>query len=91
MTANNLLKKGSEILKKNHIKTHVLDSELILSNLTGKSRENFLINSNIKISKDQVNNFNNLIMRRALKKEPIAFLLKYKEFWSTKFNVQKGF
>ncbi len=90
MTANNLLKKGSEILKKNHIKTHVLDSELILSNLTGKSRENFLINSNIKISKDQVNNFNNLIMRRALKKEPIAFLLKYKEFWSTKFNVQKG-
>ena len=36
MTANNLLKKGSEILKKNHIKTHVLDSELILSNLTGK-------------------------------------------------------
>ncbi len=90
MTANNLLKKGSEILKKNHIKTHLLDSELILSNLTGKSRENFLINSNIKISKDQVNNFNNLIMRRALKKEPIAFLLKYKEFWSTKFNVQKG-
>ena len=61
-----------------------------LSNLIGKSRENFLINSNIKVSKDQVNNFNNLIMRRALKKEPIAFLLKFKEFWSTKFNVQKG-
>ncbi len=90
MTPNNLLKKGSAILKKNLIKTHVLDSELILSNLTGKSRENFLINSNIKVSKDQVDNFNNLIMRRALKKEPIAFLLKFKEFWSTKFNVQKG-
>ena len=33
--------------------------------------------------------FKNLINRRA-KKEPIAYILKYKEFWSKKFQIDKS-
>ena len=89
MTPNELIKKGSDFFKKNKIKSHIIDSELLLSNVSGKSRESFLLNSNLKISPTQIRSFDNLIARRALKKEPIAYLLNKKEFWSIKFKVNK--
>ena len=89
MTSKELIKKGSDFLKKNKIKSHIIDSELLLSNVSGMSRESFLVNSNFKISPTQIRSFNNLIARRALRKEPIAYLLNKKEFWSIKFNVNK--
>ena len=89
MKSNELIKKGSDFLKKNKIKSHVIDSELLLSSVTGKSRESFLLNSSLKISPNQIKSFNNLIARRALKKEPVAYLLNEKEFWSIKFDVNK--
>ena len=89
MTPNKLIKAGSNFLKHNNIKSYAIDSELILSNISGQPRENFLLNSNFKLSKFQIESFNNLILRRALKKEPIAYLLKNKEFWSIKLNIDK--
>ena len=89
MKSSELIKKGSDFLKKNKIKSHFIDSELLLSSVSGKSRENFLLNSNLKISPIQINSFNNLIARRALRKEPIAYLLNKKEFWSINFDVNK--
>ena len=67
----------------------MIDSELIISSLSGQSRERLLADSNFKLSSKQIKSFNNLINRRALGKEPIAYLLKKKEFWSMNFNVCK--
>ena len=39
MTPIELIKKGSNFLKQNNIKSHIIDSELILSSVYGKSRE----------------------------------------------------
>jgi hypothetical protein len=39
MNISNLLANGSRILKSNSIKTHVLDSELILSDILKSQRE----------------------------------------------------
>ena len=89
MKSNELIKKGSDILKKNKIKTHIIDSELLLSNVSGKSRESFLFKSNLNIGLSQIRSFNNLIARRALRKEPVAYLLNKKEFWSMNFKVNK--
>ena len=75
MTPNELINKGSNFLKKNNIKSHMIDSELILSSISGQVREKFLVNSNFTLSQKQVNSFNDLIFRRALGKEPIAYLL----------------
>ena len=89
MNSNELIKKGSNFLKKNKIKSHIIDTELLLSSVSGKSREKFLLNSNLEMSQTQIRSFNNLINRRALRKEPIAYLINKKEFWSMNFNVCK--
>ena len=90
MTPNELIKKGSDFLKKNDIKSHMLDSELILSGVSGQLREKFLVNNNFELNTTQIKSFNNLICRRALGKEPVAYLLNNKEFWSINFNIDKN-
>jgi len=89
MTPNKLIQKGSNFLKLNNIKSYMIDSELILSSVSGHLRENFLVNLDFKLNPTQIKIFNNLINRRALGKEPIAYLLNKKEFWSIKLNIDK--
>ena len=43
--ANDLIQKGSKILKKNNIITHQIDSELILSNILQTKREDLTLSS----------------------------------------------
>ena len=50
MTPNELITKGSNFLKQNNIKSHMLDSELILSSVTGKQREDFLLKDDFKLN-----------------------------------------
>jgi len=88
MNVSELLNSGAKILKQNKIETHQLDSELVLSSLLKKKRENLLINSDEEVSKNIINNFEKLIFRRA-KREPLAYILKKKEFWSKDFFVDR--
>ena len=87
MTNDELIKSGSEYLKKNNIKSHTIDSEIILSKISGISRESILVNSDIRPCKSQIHSFNYFISRRAISKEPIAYLFKEKEFWSNNLIV----
>ena len=89
MNISNLLAKGSRILKSNSIKTHILDSELILSDILKSQREKLIINSDHTVSEEVINNFNKLILRRT-KKEPIAYILNKREFWSKDFFVNQN-
>jgi len=89
MNISELLNSGSKILKQSKIETHQLDSELVLSSLLKKQRENLLINPNQEISENTIDNFKNLISRRA-NREPLAYILKNKEFWSKDFFVDRN-
>ena len=89
MNTLELINAGSSRLKSNNIFTHKLDSELLLSEVLKKTREEILINLNAKMSQIDILKFKNLINRRA-KKEPIAYILKYKEFWSKKFQIDRS-
>ena len=89
MNISELLNSGSIALRLNKIKSHQLDSELVLSNLLKKQRENLLINLNEKVSDNVAINFQKLIKRRA-KREPLAYILKNKEFWSRDFFVNRN-
>jgi release factor glutamine methyltransferase len=89
MNALELLDSGSRLLKKSKIETHQLDSELVLSSILKKQRENLLINLNKKVSKNTIDNFEKLISRRA-NREPLAYILKNKEFWSKDFFVNRN-
>ena len=89
MNTLELINAGSSRLKSKNIFTHKLDSELLLSEVLKKTREEILINLNAKMSQIDIIKFKNLINRRA-KKEPIAYILKYKEFWSKKFQIDRS-
>ena len=89
MNTLDLLNKGSKKLKYKGIKSSQIDSEILLSNILGKSRENILINLDKKIGSNNIIKFNDFIERRSLK-EPIAYILKEKEFWSKNFVVSKS-
>ena len=83
------IKAGSKLLKEKNISTYILDSELLLSKSLNKPREEILINLEQDINKKVLADFNKYLLRRS-KKEPIAYLLGEKEFWSKKFFVNKN-
>jgi release factor glutamine methyltransferase len=89
MNVSELLQSGSKALKLNKIDSHQLDSEVVLSNLLKKRRESLIINLNQKVSETTILNFKKLITRRA-NREPLAYILKSKEFWSKDFFVDRN-
>jgi len=89
MNVSELLNSGTKMLKQNKIETHQLDSELVLSSLLKKKRENLLINLNEEVSKNIIDDFVKLIFRRA-NREPLAYILENKEFWSKDFFVDRN-
>jgi len=86
--AYELINSAAIRLKQKNISTYKLDSEILLSKALGKKREEILIDLDQKVNLSQSLKFNNLIIRRALK-EPIAYIIKEKEFWSKVFIVNK--
>ena len=89
MNALDLIKNGTLALKENKISSHRIDSEILLSSVLGKSREEILINLDKKINSRDIFSFKKLIERRS-SKEPLAYILKEKEFWSKKFEVNES-
>ena len=89
MIYSEILKKGSNFLKKNKIKNPYLDAELILSKVTNKKREEILLNLNNKLKKKNITEFKNYLLRR-YDKEPMAYILGYKYFWKLKFLTNKS-
>ena len=84
-----VLKNGSKYLKKNYIKNYQLDAELILGKVLNKSREYLLINDNKVLNEDEVKSYHHLLDRRK-KNEPIAYITNEKEFWKSKFYIDKN-
>ena len=89
MIASKLINFASNKLKHNKILSHKLDSELLLSKVLKKKREELLTNLCQKINKKKILSFNKLIIRRSLR-EPLAYIIKEKEFWSKIFEVDKN-
>ena len=89
MNTLELLNKGSTELKKKKITSSRLDSEIILSKVLNKKREEILINLEKKICSKHILKYQSLIHRRS-KNEPVAYIIKKKEFWSKNFLVNKS-
>ena len=89
MNVLELLRQGSKKLRFYNINSHILDSEILLSKVLRKNREKLLINLNEKVELKKIKEFNLLIERRRFK-EPIAYILQQKEFWSKNFLINKN-
>ncbi len=79
-------KKGSNTLKENGIKSHMLDSEILMSKVFNKNRIDIISNFHTNLSIKQIELFNNLIKERS-KRKPIAYLIGKKEFWKYEFDI----
>ena len=78
MIISEIINNGSKILKNKNIRSHMIDSEIILSNVLNKKREFILTSENYEISKKQIEKFNCLLKRR-LKNEPLAYIFNRKD------------
>ncbi|MHB1665312.1 MAG: HemK/PrmC family methyltransferase [bacterium] len=85
------IKAGAGYLKKNNVDIHdcFKESLLLMSYVLNIPIEKIIINYESKINKNKLKVFNGYIERRA-KKEPFAYIIKNKEFYSIDFFVNKN-
>jgi len=89
MNYQRILTDGDKFLKFNKIKSSKIDSELLLSKVLKKNREEILTNLKKKIDKKRYNEYVCYLYRRK-KREPIAYILGFKYFWKNNFYVNKS-
>ena len=88
MKTSEIIDFGSRLLREGNINTNRIDSEVILSHILKINREKLLVHET-NISLNDIKKFNEMISRR-LKNEPIAYIIKKKEFRSKDFFVSKN-
>ena len=88
MNIENILNDGIKILQKNKIPNPQLDSEILLSSSIKRDKKYIILNPKKLLNSEQTKTFKNLIERRK-KGEPVAYLIKKKEFWKDEFFVNK--
>ena len=89
MIIQDVINDASKKLRENKISSHIIDAELLLSNLMGVPREFLILNGNKLISPETNNKYKKFVKRR-IDSEPIAYIIGKKEFWSTDFIVNKS-
>ena len=80
---------GYNILKSIQKNSYKIDTELLLCNSLNISRENLILNLNRDIGIKRFNIFLSKIQRRKAN-EPIAYILKKKEFWKNEFYINEN-
>ena len=86
---NSVLFKAKKYLINNSIKSANIDTEILMCSVLKKSRDHLILNTSGKIDGDKINIFNQLVERRK-KREPIAYILKRKDFWKSTFYVDRN-
>ena len=88
-TINSLLNEGFKYLSQNSKKTSKIETEILLSHILNKDLKYLILNYSSILQNDQVNSFYKLLERRK-SGEPIAYILKKKEFWKYNFYVDNS-
>jgi len=89
MNIQTALNEASKTLNNSSNASFKLDSEILLSEVIKKSRQYLILNSNEELKKENIKLFNYLLKRRK-KGEPIAYLIKKKEFWKQNFYINQN-
>jgi release factor glutamine methyltransferase len=89
MQVNEAIAFAEQELKKTNNLNSRLDSEILVSHLINIPRENIYSKLKEDLHLDKVEKLKQLVNRRA-NKEPIAYILNNKEFWSTNFYVDRS-
>ena len=84
-----LINDGAGILKDKNIKSFLLDSELLMTQVIEKDRKFLILNSNKQISKKKISLYKKLINQRSDGK-PISYLIGKKDFWKYEFVISEN-
>jgi release factor glutamine methyltransferase len=82
------LRLAGEHLRAKGIESHRLDAELLMAEALGASRVELYTNYERPLSRDEVDRYRELLRRRAAR-EPIAYILGKREFWSLDLLVDR--
>ena len=89
LNINSLLFDGHKILAESYTKTPKLDAEILLSSVLNKDLKEIIIEKKLYLNQSNINTFKEFIQRRKYG-EPIAYILKKKEFWKYNFYVDNN-
>tara|TARA_X000000368_G_scaffold416834_1_gene411661 strand:+ start:178 stop:1020 length:843 start_codon:yes stop_codon:yes gene_type:complete len=89
MNFETAIHKASVELKKNDIKSHLLDSEILMSKAINKDREFVILNLDRDLRKNNYLYFKKLVDQRS-KGKPIAYLIGKKSFWKYEFDINEN-
>jgi release factor glutamine methyltransferase len=89
MLVNEAIAFAEEELKRSNNLNSRLDSEILVSHLINVPRESIYSKLKENLPLNKTEELQKLVSRR-VKKEPIAYILNNKEFWSTNFYVDRS-
>jgi len=89
MLVNEAIAFAEQELKRSNNLNSRLDSEILVSHLINIPRESIYSKLKENLSYSKTEELQKLVSRR-VKKEPIAYILNNKEFWSTNFYVDRS-
>jgi release factor glutamine methyltransferase len=89
MLVNEAIAFAEQELKRSNNLNSRLDSEILVSHLINIPRESIYSKLKENLSHSKTEELQKLVSRR-VKKEPIAYILNNKEFWSTNFYVDRS-
>jgi release factor glutamine methyltransferase len=89
MLVNEAIAFAEQELKKSNNLNSRLDSEILVSHLINIPRESIYSKLKENLPSNKTEELQKLLSRR-VKKEPIAYILNIKEFWSTNFYVDRS-
>ena len=89
MLVNDAIAFAEQELKRSNNLNSRLDSEILVSNLINIPRESIYSKLKENFPSNKTEELQKLVNRR-VKKEPIAYILNNKEFWSTDFYVDRS-
>jgi len=89
MLVNEAIAFAEQELKRSNNLNSRLDSEILVSHLINIPRESIYFKLKENLPSNKTKELQKLVSRR-VKKEPIAYILNNKEFWSTNFYVDRS-
>jgi len=81
-----VLREAAETLSSNHIEQARLEAGLLLAHVLEMRKEDLIIHPDQELTDSQEEQFQKLVERRC-RKEPLAYIVGHREFWSLKFKV----
>lgn len=88
MVIKELLEYGTDLLRKNNIKTPQTDAAVLLCHVIVKDRLYLLTNANKTVEKHHIDKYNNFLRLRK-SGMPVAYITGFKEFMSLNFKVTR--